>query len=216
MRQAGRHLPEYRKIRAQAGGFLSLVHDPSAACEVTLQPVDRYKMDGAILFSDILIVPMALGQELWFETGEGPKLGPWPDPFGFDETAINPILETLRLVRHRLEGQAVTTLGFVGAPWTVATYMIEQGKPSFDKSRAFLETPAAKDLFKTLIDATIRFAKAQVDAGAEVIKIFDSWAGQLPSDAAFHQWCLQPMIEIAEALRPTPIIFFPTGTWTIS
>ena len=188
-----------------------MVTDSQKAAEVTLQPVDRYQMDGAILFSDILIVPMALGQDLWFEAGEGPRLGSLPASLQFKDLAIAPILETLRLVRRRLEGTSVTTLGFVGAPWTVATYMIEQRKPTFDKSRAFLETSEAETLFNTLIQATIRFAKAQISAGAEVIKIFDSWAGQLPNESSFKKWSLDPMVEIASALAPTPIIFFPRG-----
>ena len=214
MRQAGRHLPEYRQVRADAGGFLSLVANSDQACEVTLQPVHRYDLDGAILFSDILVIPMALGQDLWFETGEGPKLGTLPSSLTFNDAPLTSIYQTLKKVCNELAGTSVTTLGFVGAPWTVATYMIEQGKPRFDVSRAFLESGKAPSLFRSIIDATIAYARAQVAAGAEVIKIFDSWAKELPDQAAFQRWSLEPMIEIAEALTPTPVIFFPRGCGT--
>ena len=211
MRQAGRHLPEYRETRAKVGEFLNLVMSPQQACEVTLQPVRRYELDGAILFSDILVIPLALGQDLWFETGEGPKLGPLPKALHLDLGVLAPISQTLKNIRNELKGTHVTTIGFVGAPWTVATYMLEQGKPRFRTSRAFLETQQAASLFDTLIQATIVYAKAQISAGAEVIKIFDSWAMKLPDEAAFRRWSLGPMVEIAEALAPTPIIFFPRG-----
>lgn len=208
MRQAGRHLSEYRKVRAEAGGFLNLVCDSQRAAEVTLQPVRRYGMDGSILFSDILVIPWALGQDLWFETGEGPKLGPLPTDLKLDMDVLNPIFETLRLLSSALEETSVTQLGFVGAPWTVATYMVEGGKPKFQASKDFLETSEAEPLFRTLINATISYAKAQVAAGAEVIKIFDSWAGRLKGDD-LKRWSLDPMIEIGAALAPTPVIYFP-------
>ena len=162
MRQAGRHLPEYRKIRQRAGGFLDLVCAPDLACEVTLQPVRRYGLDGSILFSDILVIPWALGQDLWFETGEGPKLGPKPKEFYFDLEKLNPIFETLKQLNLALRGSSVTQLGFAGAPWTVATYMIEGGKPKFAKSREFLKTPGAKHLFRVLIDATISYCSIRI------------------------------------------------------
>ena len=211
MRQAGRHLPEYRKVRAEAGGFLNLVCDSERAAEVTLQPVRRYGMDGSILFSDILVIPWALGQDLWFETGEGPKLGELPTQLDLDMNVLSPIFETLGLLKSALADTKVTQLGFVGAPWTVATYMIEQGKPKFQASRDFLETDQAKALFRTLINATIAYAKAQVAAGAEVIKIFDSWAGELAGDQ-LKRWSLDPMIEIGAALAPTPVIYFPRNS----
>ena len=211
MRQAGRHLPEYRCLRQQTAGFLNLVCSPAQACEVTLQPVRRYGMDGSILFSDILVVPWALGQDLSFQEGEGPCLGPLPalaPDQELDLSRLAPIYETLRRLTVELAGTQVTQLGFVGAPWTVATYMIEGRKPSFQKSRDFLETNLAEPLFKTLIRATISYAQGQIAAGAEVIKIFDSWASELSGDDLLR-WSVDPMIEIAEALTPTPVIFFP-------
>lgn len=208
MRQAGRHLAEYRALRAEAGGFMNLVLDPEKAAEVTLQPVRRYDMDGSILFSDILVIPWALGQDLWFKTGEGPKLGPRPSTLIYDAQKLNPIFETLQRLQQALAGSKVTQLGFVGAPWTVATYMIEQGKPKFDKSRAFLDSDQAEPLFRHIIDATISYAKAQIAAGAEVIKIFDSWAGQL-DEQALQRWSILPMVEIGAALAPNPVIYFP-------
>lgn len=208
MRQAGRHLPEYREVRKQAGGFLDLVCNPDLATEVTLQPVQRYTMDGSILFSDILVIPWALGQDLWFEEGEGPKLGSLPETLNLDLRKLEPIFQTLSNLRTALAESSVTQLGFVGAPWTVATYMIERGKPNFKKSKEFLATPGAKRLFETLIQATISYAKAQIEAGAEVIKIFDSWAGVLDKKE-LETWSLDPMVEIARALAPTPVIYFP-------
>lgn len=214
MRQAGRHLPEYRRVREQAGGFLDLVLTPKLAAEVTLQPVRRYRLDGAILFSDILMVPWALGQGLDFRQGEGPRLGALPAHLvekTFDLTKLSPISQTLSSVRQSLAGTAVTILGFVGAPWTVATYMIEGGKPTFCKSLAFLQdTAKAFVLFRTLIQATIAYAKMQIAAGAQVIKIFDSWAGKLPP-SALRRWSFDPMVDIAAALSPTPVIYFPRG-----
>jgi len=213
MRQAGRHLPEYRDVRYKAGGFLDLVTDPARAAEVTLQPVRRYGLDGSILFSDILVVPWALGQDLRFETGEGPKLGPLPARLSadiLDMQVLAPIFETLRRLKTALQGSTVTQLGFVGAPWTVATYMIEGGKPGFERSRAYLKTPSASTLLDVLIKATLVYAKAQIAAGAEVIQIFDSWAGQL-DEAELETWCLEPLAILAEALAPTPVILFPRG-----
>ncbi|MGB0784639.1 MAG: uroporphyrinogen decarboxylase [Alphaproteobacteria bacterium] len=210
MRQAGRHLPEYREIRAKAGDFLSLVTNPTQAAEVTLQPVRKYGMDGSILFSDILVVPWAMGQGLRFEAGEGPKLDPMPDVLEKQLDVLLPIYETLRILSSKLENTSVTQIGFVGAPWTVATYMIEQGKPSFQKSRDFLVSDRSKTLFKQIIKVTIAYARAQVKAGAEVIKIFDSWAGQLLG-SDLHKWSYEPMAEIGAALAPTPVIYFPRG-----
>ncbi len=210
MRQAGRHLPEYRALRAKAGSFLELVCSPELAAEVTLQPVRRYAMDGSILFADILLVPWALGQDLNFETGEGPQLGPMPEVWSEDLARLDPIYETLRLLAADLRSTSVTQIGFVGAPWTVATYMIERAKPTFAASRAFLATDRAHPLFDRLIAATIRYAQAQIRAGAEVIKIFDSWAGQLQG-LDLHRWSFEPMAQIGAALKPTPVIYFPRG-----
>lgn len=189
MRQAGRYLPEYRATRAQAGDFLSLCYNPELAAEVTLQPIRRYGFDAAILFADILLVPQALGAELWFVTGEGPrlstisteadfaKLGPASD---VHET-LNPIYETVRILSRALPSET-TLIGFAGAPWTVATYMIAgRGTPDQGPAHALMQENTA--LFEALLaritEATIGYLSAQIEAGAEVVKIFDSWAGSL-------------------------------------
>ncbi len=210
MRQAGRHLPEYRALRAKSGSFLELVCSPELAAEATLQPVRRYGMDGSILFADILLVPWALGQDLSFETGEGPQLGPMPEVWSENLARLDPIYETLRVLSAKLRTTPVTQIGFVGAPWTVVTYMIERSKPNFAASRAFLTTDRVQPLFDRLVSATIGYAQAQIRAGAEVIKIFDSWAGELQG-LDLHRWSFEPMAQIGEALRPTPVIYFPRG-----
>lgn len=222
MRQAGRYLPEYRATRAQAGDFLSLCYNPELAAEVTLQPIRRYGFDAAILFADILLVPQALGAELWFVTGEGPrlstitteadfaKLGPASD---VHET-LNPIYETVRILSRALPSET-TLIGFAGAPWTVATYMIAgRGTPDQGPAHALMQENTA--LFEALLaritEATIGYLSAQIEAGAEVVKIFDSWAGSLKG-VAFEKYALEPAREITAALKARhpgiPVIGFP-------
>ncbi|APE27514.1 uroporphyrinogen decarboxylase [Aurantiacibacter gangjinensis] len=221
MRQAGRYLPEYRALRAEKGGFLELVYDSEAAAEITCQPIDRFGFDGAILFSDILIVPHALGQKLWFEAGEGPRMAP-PLVDGALEglerafERFEPIYRTVALVRERI-GPEVTMLGFAGSPWTVATYMVAgQGSKDQGAARALAwRDPAA---FATLIgaieSATVEYLIGQIDAGAEAIQLFDSWAGSL-SPSQFETWVIAPNARITAAIheaRPgIPVIGFPKG-----
>ncbi|HVJ53643.1 MAG TPA: uroporphyrinogen decarboxylase [Aliidongia sp.] len=226
MRQAGRHLPEYRAIRAQAGSFLSLCMNPDLAARVTLQPVERYGMDAAILFSDILVIPLGLGQEVGFQEGEGPKLDPIHDRAGLarlsgslDLGRLEPIYQTIRQVKAELAPET-TLIGFAGAPWTLATYMVEGGS-----SRDFARTKrwAAEDtegfqlLIDLLTDATIEHLDAQIRAGVEAIQLFDSWASALEGDA-FRRWALGPAKRIATAIKaahPTvPLIGFPKGIGT--
>lgn len=227
MRQAGRYLPEYRAIRAKQGSFLDLVYAPEMAAEVTLQPIRRFGMDGAILFSDILVIPQALGQAVKFVEGEGPVLDPVRTVedlkhLGRDrfETILAPINETLKLVRSGLdrEGFEQTTLiGFSGAPWTLACYMVEGGA-SRDfinvKSWAYRDPDGFQILIDLLSDAVIDYCLAQIQAGAEVIQIFDSWSGVLDHQQ-FAQWVIAPTKKIAAALNKAaphiPVIGFPRG-----
>ena len=218
MRQAGRYLPEYRALRAKADGFLNLCLTPKLAEEATLQPIRRYDFDAAILFADILIVPYALGQNLAFIEGEGPRL----DPINtiadlttehFNEK-ISPILETISRLKTSLPPKT-TLIGFAGAPWTLATYMVfGRGSKTHKEAKQFAGShpQAFADIINLLVDATIDYLSAQADAGAEVLQIFDSWAGALPP-ADFEQWCLQPMADIIKGLRARainiPIIAFP-------
>lgn len=222
MRQAGRYLPEYRALRAEKGGFLEMVMDSDAAVEITLQPIRRFAMDGAILFSDILIVPMALGQKLWFETGEGPRLAPVIDSRAVldsltrDMRVFDPIYATVRGVRAGLP-PSVTLLGFAGAPWTVATYMVA-GEGSRDQGAARLLAYRDPDAMQALIDAisevTIEYLLGQIAAGAEAVQLFESWAGTL-SPAQFDQWVIAPTARIVAALHARapgiPVIGFPKG-----
>jgi len=220
MRQAGRYLPEYREIRQKAGSFLQLCLDPELATEVTLQPIRRFDFDAAILFSDILVVPYALGQSVAYENGRGPVLGPLEDfqSLRLDEVEqkLAPIYETVRQVRHSLSPEKAL-IGFCGAPWTVATYMVG-GEGSTDQAKArrlSLENP---DRFQILIDilveASALYLTKQAEAGADVLKIFDTWAGTL-DDAGFDRWCIQPTLQIVELLCAAgvdvPIIGFPRG-----
>ncbi len=223
MRQAGRYLPEYREVRARVGGFLELCYTPELAVEVTLQPIRRYGFDAAILFSDILVVPDALGQPVRFEEGEGPKLDPIRNGAGLarlDNEAIHerlaPVYETVRQLSRALP-ERVTLIGFAGAPWTVATYMVEGGS-----SRDFAATRAWSlvdpDGFGRLIDivttATAEYLCRQIEAGAEVVQLFDSWAGVLPDDA-FRRWVIEPnahVVAVVKQLYPdVPVIGFPRG-----
>lgn len=221
MRQAGRYLPEYRELRAQKGGFLELAYDSDAACEITLQPIRRFGFDGAILFSDILVVPHAMGQDLWFETGEGPRLAPrlaehdWKD-FAPAPERLEPVYETVRKVRASLPPET-TFLGFAGSPWTVATYMVAgQGSKDHAETRALAYSDPQR--FGELIDAitvtTVDYLSKQIEAGVDAVQLFDSWSGSL-SPAQFERWVIAPNAAIVSALRErhpgTPIIGFPKG-----
>lgn len=224
MRQAGRYLPEYRATRAQAGDFLSLCYNPELAAEVTLQPIRRYGFDAAILFADILLVPQALGTDLWFVTGEGPRLstvGTQADmdalrPVADIHDTLSPIYETVRILRRDLPAET-TLIGFAGAPWTVATYMIAgRGTPDQGPAHALKsENRAVFDaLIARLTEATVDYLSAQIEAGAEVVKLFDSWAGSLQG-ADFQDYCVTPLAQITAALKDrhpgVPIIAFPRG-----
>jgi len=221
MRQAGRYLPEYRALRALKGGFLNLVYDSAAAAEITLQPIRRFGFDGAILFSDILIVPYAMGQDLEFTVGEGPQLSPRLLDATLDSLHAVPqrleaIYETVRLVKAALPGDK-TLLGFAGSPWTVATYMVngEGSRDQHDTRALAYRDPGA---FQAIIDAitvvTIEYLAGQVRAGAEAVQLFDSWAGSL-APAEFERWVIAPNAAIVTALRKQfpelPIIGFPKG-----
>lgn len=224
MRQAGRYLPEYRATRAQAGGFLDLCLAPDLACEVTLQPLRRYGMDAAILFSDILIVPHALGQKVGFAEGEGPRLDPIRDtaglarldPAGLHDRAA-PVYETVRRIRAALDKDFRQTalIGFAGSPWTVACYMVEgAGSKEYQhvKEWAFRDPAGFQQLLDILVDATIEYLSAQVRAGAEAVQLFDSWAGAVPS-GWFDAWIIKPTRRIVAALKARhpglPVIGFP-------
>jgi uroporphyrinogen decarboxylase len=225
MRQAGRYLPEYRAIRAKAGDFVSLCMTPDLAAEVTLQPIRRFGMDAAILFADILLVPHALGQKLTFREGEGPVLEPVRSAGDVARLADNldqaivrlaPVLETVKLVSAKLPLDTAL-IGFAGAPWTVATYMVEGGSGhdfNIVKRWAYGDPDSFQRLIDLLVDATVRYLTAQIDAGAEAVQIFDTWSGTL-SETAFQRWCVAPIREIAAQLRlrhpAVPIIAFPKG-----
>jgi uroporphyrinogen decarboxylase len=227
MRQAGRYLPEYRELRAQKGGFLEMALDPVSACEVTLQPIRRFGMDAAIIFSDILMIPYALGQSLAFEKGEGPKLDPVRTNdellrLSMDEfdARLQPVYDALKETRSALKNEGfdhTALIGFAGAPWTVATYMIEGGGSkdfAETKKRAYGDPVFFKTLIDLLIDSTSRYLIAQVNAGAEALQIFDSWAGALDA-RQFKIWSIDPIAEIVRRVRTVhpdiPIIGFPKG-----
>jgi uroporphyrinogen decarboxylase len=222
MRQAGRYLPEYRATRAQAGDFLSLCYNPELAAEVTLQPIRRYGFDAAILFADILLVPQALGADLWFVTGEGPRLSTITSKADFDKLGpvedihetLSPIYETVSILSRELPHET-TLIGFAGAPWTVATYMIA-GRGTKDQGPAHALMRENPEVFDALMDriteATILYLGRQIEAGAEVVKIFDSWAGSLEGEA-FTKYALEPARRIIQALKAKypgiPVIAFP-------
>lgn len=222
MRQAGRYLPEYRATRAKAGDFLSLCYTPDLAAEVTLQPIRRYGFDAAILFADILLLPQALGTDLWFETGEGPRLSPVTTPAGVAalrgkddiHDRLAPIYETVKILARELPRET-TLIGFAGAPWTVATYMIA-GRGTPDQGPAHRLIAEDRATFEALIaritEATIEYLSAQVEAGAEVIKLFDSWAGSLKGQD-FDDFAVAPARRIIAALKERhpglPVIAFP-------
>ncbi|WP_439562732.1 uroporphyrinogen decarboxylase [Roseinatronobacter sp.] len=222
MRQAGRYLPEYRATRAKAGDFLSLCYNPELAAEVTLQPIRRYGFDAAILFADILLVPQALGADLWFVTGEGPRLSQITSRAGVDalkpvdaiHDTLSPVYETVRILSRELPRET-TLIGFAGAPWTVATYMIA-GRGTPDQGPAHTMRESEPQAFDALMDritlATIEYLSMQIQAGAEVVKIFDSWAGSLKGDA-FTRYALEPARQIIKAINErhpgVPVIAFP-------
>jgi uroporphyrinogen decarboxylase len=223
MRQAGRYLPEYRQIRAKARDFVELCLNPALAAELTLQPVRRYDMDGAILFSDILMLPHALGQKLAYHEGWGPVLEPIENHDGIArldlERAISrlePVLETVQRVSGALDPRTAL-IGFAGSPWTVATYMVEGGS-SKDfrrvKSWAYSDPQGFGALIKVLIEGTIEHLSGQIEAGAELVQLFDSWAGILP-EAEFTRWVIEPTRQIVTALKrrfpDCPVIGFPRG-----
>jgi len=225
MRQAGRYLPEYRELRADKGGFLELVYDAEAAAEVTMQPIDRFGFDGAILFSDILIVPYAMGQDLEFLAGEGPKLSPKLTDHALTALQSVPqrldgIYDTVARVKARLSaktGPQTTLLGFAGSPWTVATYMVA-GEGSRDqheaRAMAYRDPAAMQAIVDAIIAVTVDYLEGQIKAGAEAVQLFDSWAGSL-APAEFERWVIAPNAAIVAALRErcpdTPIIGFPKG-----
>jgi uroporphyrinogen decarboxylase len=225
MRQAGRYLPEYRAIRARTADFIALCTNPELACEVTLQPIRRFGFDAAILFSDILILPWALGQGLAYKEGEGPVLPPLRDAAGvaaLDPTrvagAVVPVMETVRLVRAGLQAEGFGTtalIGFAGAPFTVACYMVEgHGSRDFAAVRdlAYSDPALFARLIDTLTAATIEYLVMQAEAGAEALMLFDTWAGLLPP-SQFRAYVIQPVEQIVRALRVrcpgVPIIGFP-------
>ena len=223
MRQAGRYLPEYRAVREKAGGFLDLCFNSELAAEVTLQPVRRFGFDAAILFSDILVVPLALGQKVEFLVGEGPKLERLDDPVrlatlreSVDQDVLAPIYETVRRVRSELDDET-TLIGFCGAPWTVATYMLAgEATPDQAPARlfAYRDPETFQRLIDQLVDASIEYLLGQFKAGVEVVQIFDTWAGVLGPEQ-FERWCIAPTQKIVAGIRAqvsgAKIIGFPRG-----
>ncbi len=223
MRQAGRYLPEYRELRTRAGGFLELCYTPALATEVTLQPIRRYGFDAAILFSDILVIPHALGQKVWFAEGEGPRLDPVTsaedlarlDPAGVT-SHLAPVFEAVDRIRSALPAETAL-IGFCGAPWTVATYMVAgRGTPDQADARlwAYRDPDGFSRLIETVTDVSIDYLSGQVAAGANVLQIFDSWAGSLP-DSEFDRWVVAPTRRMVAALKTrhpeVPLIGFPRG-----
>ena len=221
MRQAGRYLPEYRALRATKDGFLGMAYDPEAACEVTLQPLRRFPFDGAILFSDILIVPHAIGQHLEFVVGEGPRLS--PPLFNAALEVLQPVMKrlepiyaTVRAVKAALSPET-TFLGFAGSPWTVATYMVAgQGSREQSETRrlAYADPIRFQAIIERIEDVTLEYLSGQVEAGVDALQLFDSWAGSLaPSE--FERWVIAPTARLVSALKQRhpdiPIIGFPKG-----
>jgi uroporphyrinogen decarboxylase len=223
MRQAGRYLPEYREIRAKASSFLDFCYTPRLSVEATLQPIRRFGFDAAILFSDILVVPDALGQKVSFEAGEGPQLEPVDSTerllalrSEIDLNRLQPVFEAIERIKSNLQ-ENVPLFGFCGAPWTVASYMVA-GKGTPDQAPARLLAYRDPDFFAALIDrlieASVAYLLAQIDAGVDAVQIFDSWAGVLPG-GEFRRWCAEPLRKIitkVKTARPeVPIILFPRG-----
>jgi len=226
MRQAGRYLPEYREIRRKTDSFLALCFNPDLAAEVTLQPIRRFGFDAAILFSDILVVPHALGQRVSFEEGGGPKLDALNDPSAFqrlrkniDHVALAPVYETIVRVKQKLPAD-IALLGFCGAPWTVATYMIA-GCGTVDQAPArqfaYRHPEAFAELIDLLVEASASYLIRQFQAGVDAVQIFDTWAGILP-DSEFQKWCIEPCSRIVSAIRKhvahAKIVGFPRGAGT--
>ncbi|MEJ0075040.1 MAG: uroporphyrinogen decarboxylase [Alphaproteobacteria bacterium] len=223
MRQAGRYLPEYRALRERAGSFLDLCFTPELATEVTLQPIRRFGFDAAILFSDILVVPHALGRTVTFEAGEGPRLEPLDDAAGLnglsataDDRVFAPVYEAVRRVKRELPAN-VALLGFCGAPWTVATYMVAgRGTPDQAPARlmAYREPRAFARIIDILVAVSSRYLIEQLRAGADAVQIFDTWAGVLPP-TEFARWCIAPLRKIIANVRAeitdAKIIGFPRG-----
>jgi len=223
MRQAGRYLPEYRELRAKAGGFLDLCFTPDYAVEITLQPIRRFAFDAAVIFSDILVIPYALGRSVRFEAGEGPRLDPLDTPDKVatlardaDMTKLEPVFETLRRVKRELDPR-IALIGFCGAPWTVATYMVAgQGTPDQAPARmmAYNHPDAFAKIIDVLVENSIRYLLGQLKAGADVLQIFDTWAGVLPP-REFARWSIEPTKRIVEGVRKevpdAKIIGFPRG-----
>ena len=222
MRQAGRYLPEYRRLREEKGSFLDLVYDSDAAAEITLQPLKRFpELDAAIIFSDILIVPFAIGQNLSFVAGEGPRLTPPLISAKLDELTayparLEPIYETVRKVKARL-GPDKTLLGFAGSPWTVATYMVAgQGSREQAEARrlAYADPAVFSELIGRIEVMTLDYLCGQIEAGAEAVQLFDSWAGSL-SPGQFERWVIAPTARLVASLKArhpaVPVIGFPKG-----
>lgn len=223
MRQAGRYLPEYRELRAKAGSFLDLCFTPDYAAEVTLQPIRRFKFDAAIIFSDILVIPHALGRSVRFEAGEGPRLDPLDTPdliatlaAQADDAKLAPVYEALRRVRRELD-PSIALIGFCGAPWTVATYMVAgRGTPDQAPARllAYRHPEAFARIIDVLVEASIGYLVKQLAAGANALQIFDTWAGVLPP-REFQRWSVEPTRRIVEGVRKVvpdaKIIGFPRG-----
>ncbi len=221
MRQAGRYLPEYRALRAEKGGFLALVYDSQAAAEITLQPIRRFGFDGAILFSDILIVPYAMGQDLEFLAGEGPRMSPRLIDSALDALQavperLSPIYETVARVKAGL-GSGRTLLGFAGSPWTIATYMVagEGSRDQHDtRAMAYRDRQAFQAIIDAIVAVTIDYLAGQIAAGAEAVQLFDSWAGSL-APAEFERWVIAPNAAIVAGVKQrcpgVPVIGFPKG-----
>jgi len=221
MRQAGRTLPEYRALREKAPDFIAFCLNPEMAAEATLQPMRRFPLDAAIVFADILLLPKALGQEVWFEAGEGPKLGPLPPiealtaQIEASTERLSNIGETLKLVRAALEPERAL-IGFAGAPWTVATYMLEGGSSDRSGARSFAyrEAEALDRLIDVLVEGTVRYLAMQARSGAQALKLFESWAENLPEDL-FERLVIGPHARIVAGLRALgvtqPVIGFPRG-----
>jgi uroporphyrinogen decarboxylase len=223
MRQAGRYLPEYRAVREKAGGFLDLCFNPELAAEVTLQPVRRFGFDAAILFSDILVIPLALGRKVEFQVGEGPKLEPLADAAALDglreridRNVLAPIYETVARVKSSLDDKTAL-IGFCGAPWTVATYMVAgEATPDQAPARmfAYRDPESFQHLIDRLVQGSIDYLVGQLEAGAECLQIFDTWAGVLGPEQ-FERWCIRPTQQIVAGVREqvpgAKIIGFPRG-----
>ncbi len=221
MRQAGRYLPEYRAMRERAGGFLNLCYTPEYATTVTLQPIERFDLDAAILFSDILVLPNALGQKVWFAEGEGPRLTPITDRFTIKTLRLNgteplcsKVFEAVRTIRRELD-PTKALIGFCGAPWTVATYMVAgRGSPDQAAARswAYSDPAGFQELIDLITKASIDYLTGQVEAGVDVVQIFDSWAGSL-AEPEFDRWVIAPTVRMVDELKRRhpniPIIGFP-------